>query len=266
MRIGEIDCRTALSHSRLPGLRYALNPYRGCSHGCRYCYASAVLHETRPWGEFVDVKRNLPAVLAKELKRKAGGVVGVGTVTDAYQPVEETYRITRMSLRLLLRSSFPISIQTKSPLVLRDVDILCEFEDVNVGFTLTTLDDKWRLVFEPGAPPPQDRLAAMTELSSRGIRTWAFIGPLLPLVTEEDLQGLVQSIVDAGAHEVLVDRLNLKRDTWEKLEPALRGLGMRDSWHSIVRKDPGYFKRIETQVFNICKAKGINCLSAFRGP
>lgn len=265
MKIREVSCKSALSYSRLPGYRYALNPYRGCSHGCKYCYASAVLRETRPWGDFVDAKRNLPVLLARELKKKEKGVVGIGTVTDGYQPIERRYRITRMSLELLLKNDFPVSIQTKSSLILRDIELLCKFEEINVGFTLTTLNEKWRRVFEPGASSPHERLAAMRELSSRGIRTWAFIGPILPLVTEENLEGLLSSIKDANASEVLVDKLNLKRDTWKKLEPVLTEHGMKETWWSILKNDRGYFEKIANQIFRVCRTKGINCLSAFRG-
>lgn len=262
MKIAEVTCKSALSFSQLSGYDYALNPYRGCMHGCVYCYASSVLREKRPWGEFVDVKRNIPAVLAKEVKRKEKGVVGIGTVTDAYQPVEERYSITRLCLEVLQAHEFPVCIQTKSSLILRDTDLLCEFEDASVGFTLTVLDDRWRRKFEPGASPPSERLHAMRHLSSSGIRTWAFIGPILPIVTEQDLEGVVGGIVDAGASEILIDRLNMKRDTWMKLEPVLVDLGMKDKWLSAIDgKD--YFRDVESKAFGLCQAKGINCLSAF---
>ena len=262
MKIREVRCRSALSHSRLPGLKYAVNPYRGCSHGCKYCYASAVLRETRPWGEFVDVKRNAPTILAKELRTKEKGNVGIGTVTDAYQPLEERFEITRMCLEQLLRHGFPVSIQTKSSLILRDADLICEFEEIEVGFTLTTLDEKWRRAFEPGASPSKDRLAAMKSLSSRGIRTWAFIGPILPRVTEKDLEGLIDGVADAGASEVLVDKLNMKRDTWAKLGPVLEEHEMEGDWRNLVR-DKAYFENVVDRIFGSCKTKGINCLSAF---
>lgn len=262
MKISEVSCRSALSHSRLPGLKYALNPYRGCSHGCKYCYASAVLRETRPWGEFVDVKRNAPTMLAKELRTKEKGNVGIGTVTDAYQPLEERFEITRMCLEQLLRHGFPVSIQTKSSLIMRDADLICEFEEIEVGFTLTTLDEKWRRAFEPGASPSKDRMAAMKSLSSRGIRTWAFIGPILPRVTEKDIEGLLDGIADAGASEILVDKLNIKRDTWAKLRPVLEEHGMEEDWRNLVR-DRAYFENVVDRIFGSCETKGINCLSAF---
>jgi DNA repair photolyase len=262
MKVNEVTCRSALSKSRLPGLKYALNPYRGCSHGCGYCYASAVLRETRPWGEFVDVKRNIPTILSKELRTREKGNVQIGTVTDGYQPLERRFEITRMCLEQFLRHDFPVTIQTKSSLVLRDLDLLTEFEEVDVGFTLTTLDEKWRRAFEPGASPSEDRLLAMKDLSSRGIRTWAFVGPILPLVTEKDTEELISRISDAGASEILVDKLNIKRDTWAKLAPILEEHGLEANWRTLVR-DKAYSDNVVDRLFDSSEAKGINCLSAF---
>jgi DNA repair photolyase len=262
MKVNEITSRSALSRSRLPGLKYALNPYRGCSHGCLYCYASAVLRENRPWGEFVDVKRNAPSILSKELRTKDKGNVQIGTVTDGYQPLERRFQITRMCLEQLLRHRFPVTIQTKSSLVLRDSDLITEFERIDVGFTLTTLDEKWRRRFESGASPSLDRLRAMKDLSSRGVRTWAFVGPILPEVTEGDIEDLVRRISDAGASEILFDKLNIKRDTWTKLGPVLEEHGLEERWRALVR-DEAYFERIVERLFDSCEAKGINCLSAF---
>ena len=96
MKINEVKCKSALSLSALPGLNYSLNPYRGCQHNCAYCYVPNVLRIKRTeWGNFVDVKINIPLVLSKELKIKKSGVVGISTVTDPYQPVEKKYMLTR---------------------------------------------------------------------------------------------------------------------------------------------------------------------------
>ena len=118
MNVTTISCKSALSQSRLLGYDYALNPYRGCEHGCSYCYAPYVLHEDREWGGFVDVKLDIPSVLSKELGRRKKGVVGISTVTDPYQPIEKKYELTRTCLEHLLRHDFPICIQTKSALAL----------------------------------------------------------------------------------------------------------------------------------------------------
>jgi DNA repair photolyase len=131
MNIKEIQASTAISASGLPGLDFALNPYRGCQHACAYCYSPDVLREARwrEWGDFVDVKKNLPILLSKQ-KNKLSGVVGLGTVTDPYQQAEEKYKITRYCLEQLARSDCTVSIQTKSDLVLRDLDILKKMKKV----------------------------------------------------------------------------------------------------------------------------------------
>ena len=149
--INEILVKTALSHSKLPGLDYALNPYRGCQHACVYCYAPSVIHWGQgKWGDLVEVKVNLPRILSKELRVKKKGIVGLGTVTDPYQPAEKKYEITRRCLELLLMHDFPVCIQTKSSLVLRDIDLLKKFTNLEVGITLTTNDDNVREKLEPG--------------------------------------------------------------------------------------------------------------------
>ena len=125
MKVTEITCKTALNPSSLPGLVYSLNPYRGCQHKCAYCYVPNVLRIKRcKWGEFVNVKTNIPVVLSKELRNKKQGVVAISTVTDPYQPIEKKYLLTRFCLEQLLRADFPISIQTKSDLVTRDINII----------------------------------------------------------------------------------------------------------------------------------------------
>ena len=105
-KLKEITCKSALSISNLSGLDYALNPYKGCEHGCIYCYAPSVLREDRNWGEFVDIKRNIPSVLAKELKTKKKGTIGISTVTDPYQPVEKKFEITRKCLDQISKNDY----------------------------------------------------------------------------------------------------------------------------------------------------------------
>ena len=100
MEIKKINCKSALSASRLPGLSYSLNPYRGCQHNCAYCYVPNVLRIKRDlWGDFIDVKTNIPIILSKELKKKKPGVVGLSTVTDPYQPIESKYKLTRYEIK-----------------------------------------------------------------------------------------------------------------------------------------------------------------------
>ncbi|MDD1767071.1 MAG: radical SAM protein [Methanomassiliicoccales archaeon] len=210
IRIGELTCRTALSVSRLPGLNYALNPYEGCEHACVYCYAPYVLRtDPSEWGEWVNAKVNMPSILSRELKGKEG-VVGVGTVTDPYQPIEARTSLTRMCLEQLLRSKLRVSILTKSDIVLRDLTLLAESSKVEVGMTVTARDDRIAAWFEPYAPPPSKRLRALTRMNSEGIETYVLMGPLIPIATEAELDKLISDIVETGTRRVMVDRLRLR--------------------------------------------------------
>ena len=221
--IKEILVKTALSPSKLPGLDYALNPYRGCAHACVYCYAPAVIHWNEgKWGDLVEAKINLPRILSKELRVKKKGVVGIGTVTDPYQPVEKKYEITRRCLELLLLHDFPVCIQTKSSLVLRDIDLLKEFKNVEVGITLTALDDAVREKIEPRATSVSERLRALAKLRENGIKTWIFLGPVMPHITE--VEALADAIAEVKPEYVLVDRLRLKEGMWERVRDFIEEL------------------------------------------
>jgi DNA repair photolyase len=209
--IREKQVRSILSRSGISSVDYCLNPYVGCAHGCRYCYATFMKRftgHTEPWGTFVDVKVNAPEVLQRQLKRAARGYVMFSSVTDPYQPLEESYRLTRRCLEILLKHQFPVGILTKSPLVLRDLDLIRQFDDIEVGMTITTEDDRIKKIFEPQAPPIAARIQALKELHDRGISTYVFIGPLLP----QNPESLAEKI---GPHvdSVLVDRMNYESKT-----------------------------------------------------
>ncbi|HYM38520.1 MAG TPA: radical SAM protein [Thermoplasmata archaeon] len=262
MKVREVACSTALSDTSLPGLDYALNPYRGCSIGCVYCYAPSVLRETRPWGRFVDVKRNIPAVLARELRRKARGVVGIGTVTDGYQPLEGRYRLTRYCLEQLVRFDFPVSIQTKSSLVLRDLDLLRRLHEAEVGVTITTLDEAMRRRFEPFASPSVRRIEVLRTLNQGGIRTWAFVGPILPSTTEATLAPLLRAIAEAGTRHVLYDRLRFRPGVLERVRPAAGAAGISGPLRA-AHDDPAYFDPVEVRIRVLGALAGLTVEAAF---
>ncbi|MFX0194805.1 MAG: radical SAM protein [Candidatus Hodarchaeota archaeon] len=264
MKVTEVSCKSALSKSGL-GYDYALNPYRGCEHGCTYCYAPAVLRETRPWGQFVDIKRNIPSILAKELRRRMKGHVGIGTVTDAYQPVEQRYEVTRRCLEQLLRFDFPISIQTKSSLVLRDLDLLKQFSQVDVGVTITSYDDNLRQVFEPRAASVSERLVTLEQLSAHGIATWLFLGPILPSITDKNLEDLIKAAMKSGVQEIIIDKLRLKAGIWKRMvhglkqtNPELIKVFRRTLWSN----NP-YFTIVGDEIKHLCNNYRIRCQVAF---
>ncbi len=217
--VRRVACRDALSRCGIPGLDYALNPYVGCAHACAYCYASFMKRFTgheEPWGTFVDVKENLEAALARQLRRLRPGVVTMSSVTDAWQPLEAIERKSRACLRLLAESPMTLSILTKSDRVVRDLPLLLAFHDlfgeprVKVGFSIATLSDEMASWLEPGAPPPSRRLAALRALSEAGIPTWVFIAPVLPGLADSpgDLEALAREARRCGAREVQADPMN----------------------------------------------------------
>jgi DNA repair photolyase len=220
--VSEVHCKSVLNRSGIPVVDYAVNPYVGCAHACVYCYAIFMRRftgHTGPWGSFVDVKLNAPDVLARQMTRARPGRITVGTVTDPYQPAERSYGITRGCLEVLRGHDSPVSILTKSDLVLRDRDILRTMRDVSVGLTVTTLDEQARARFEPHAPPAEARLTALRELSASGIATWAFCGPLLPFISDSANQTdrLFAAVAEAGAASVVVDSMKLRGPIWARV-------------------------------------------------
>ena len=213
----ETTCGSALNTTGIPGYDYCMNPYTGCTHACLYCYASFMCrfaNHSEPWGEFLDVKTNFPEVLAKQLggrRKRPEGRVLIGTVTDAYQPAEARFRLTASSLELLAEYQLlDVHILTKSDLVRRDAGILRRIPECEVGFTITTMDRSLSDVLEPGASPPENRLAAAAELLGAGVSVWVFIAPLLPGLTdtEASLSTLHRSLRAAGIRTIHIDPLN----------------------------------------------------------
>jgi DNA repair photolyase len=207
--VKEIQVKSILSKSKI--YDYALNPYIGCHHNCVYCYAKFMKRFTghrEPWGAFVDIKTNAPELLALEVKKKKTGRVWISGVCDAYQPAEEKYLLTRRCLEILAEHDWPFTIQTKSPLVVRDLDILKRSADCEVGFSIATADEKIRRILEPGAPPITGRIEALAILHSEGIKTFVMVAPILP-----GAQGLAD-VLKGKVDHALIDRLNYHYADW----------------------------------------------------
>lgn len=263
-----ISCQTALSPSKLPGLMYSLNPYIGCEHGCVYCYSPSVLRNKQfsdKWGEFVRAKRNIDEVLAREVKRKPKGTVGVSTVTDPYQPLEAKLKLTRKCIELLAEHRFPVSIQTKSKLVLRDSDLIVP-EKFDVGVTITTMDRRLAGVFEPVASPPEARAKVLEEFSSLGVETWLFLGPIIPMLndSEESLRQVIEVAAQTKSR-IIYDRLNLRPWVMGRLRPVLEEekQGLAEQLSNLIRDESDSWHRICSVVEGICSEIGVKCEAAF---
>ena len=206
MKVKEIFAKTILTKTAISSFDYCINPYVGCGHGCRYCYASFMKRFTghlEPWGEFIDVKVNAPYLLRKQLKRAKQGVVALSTVTDPYQPIEKKYRLTRKCLEALLETQFSVNLLTRSSLCLRDMDLFKQFKNIEVGLSITTHDERIRKMFEPNSPSIQSRVNTLRTLRQEKIQTYAFVGPMLPL-DPKPMVAMLDGLVD----EALIDRMN----------------------------------------------------------
>ncbi len=207
--VSEVCAKAILSRSKV--FDYTINPYVGCEHGCSYCYARFIKrftgHKER-WGEFVDVKINAAVLLQNEIRKKKIGRVWISGVCDPYQPLEKKYKITRRCLEILSRHCWPVTVQTKSVLVLRDLELLRGIKDVEVGFSIPTSDDSIRMMFEPKASSIGERIDALEKLHLEGIKTFAMVAPMLPNV--EALPSQLAGKVDY----VLVDKMNYHDADW----------------------------------------------------
>jgi len=226
LKITEVKCKNALVRSKISGVDYALNPYTGCQHGCVYCYAEFMkkyTNHSEEWGEFVDVKINIADRLREQVKKTKPGVVMVGTVTDAYQPLEKRFCLIRQCLEILADADFPVSIQTKSDLVLRDLDILKKIKDKEIGFTITCPDPEVERMFEPGASGLERRFEALVKLKENGIPTFVFFGPVLPFFSDNvnSIRLLFQRLQTIKVKKVYLDKMNYLKGKRKKISSLL---------------------------------------------
>ncbi|MGQ3674857.1 PA0069 family radical SAM protein [Xanthobacter sp. TB0139] len=211
--VGEERARSIITRNTSPdvGFDRSINPYRGCEHGCIYCYArpshawqglSAGLDfETR-----LFIKPDAPELLRRELSspRYKPKVIALGSNTDCYQPIERQYELTRRILEVLAEFGHPVGLVTKSGLVERDIDILAPMAEkglVKVAISMTTLDPKLSRLMEPRAASPQRRLAAMRRLSAAGIRVVVLTAPLIPALNDMEIERILEAAKEAGARE-----------------------------------------------------------------
>jgi DNA repair photolyase len=226
IKITEVECKNALVKSGIEGVNYALNPYTGCQHACVYCYAEFMKKYTNhiePWGEFVDVKINIADRLHQQIRKTKPGTIMIGTVTDAYQPLEEKYQLTRRCLEILADADFPVFIQTKSDLISRDIDVLKKIKDKELGLTITCPDPKTEKIFEPNATSLERRFEALAKLKKNGIPTFVFFGPILPYFSDDvnSFKLLFDRLQKIGIKNVYLDKMNYLKSKFKKIRLLL---------------------------------------------
>lgn len=256
MIVKEIETKNVLTQSNLPVSDYSVNPYVGCAHACKYCYASFMKRFTghsEPWGAFVDVK-HWPPILRPE--RYAGKELFIGSVTDPYQPLEETCKRTRALLEQLQGSGCKISIATKSDLVLRDLDLIKTFPDARVSWSINTLDEDFRKEMDE-AVSIERRLAAMKAFHDAGVRTTCFISPIFPGIT--DPPAIIRR-AKAHCNLIWLENLNLRgsykavilgyiREKHPDLLPLYQAIYQRN--------DRAYWALLDAQLREFTRAEGL---------
>lgn len=256
MTIKEIMCKSILTKSKLPGCDYVINPYSGCLMNCVYCYSRFIKRFTghkEPWGSYVDVKINAVDILEKEIKHAKKGMVFLSSITDAYQPIEKKYKLTRKILEILLEHQFPVSILTKSALVLRDMDLFKRFNDITVGVSISSLDKNIK-DFEPIAAPPKERIKILRTLHKNKINTYAHLGPILPGFT--DLPKIFASI-KGTVDDVWLESFNTTGKNWTGVEKILKRKypGLLPKYKEIffTKKKESYLIGLKKEISNLSK-------------
>jgi DNA repair photolyase len=224
-RYQEVTCRSALNPVKGMPFKWTLNPYRGCTHGCHYCFARRyqTQFDLGPGDEFsslIFVKVNLPEVLRREIDKPSWTreLVALGTATDPYQPIEGHYKLTRRSLEALIAGRTPVGIVTKGPMIVRDADLLAELSRVarcTVCLSVPTVDEAaWRAL-EPGTAHPLQRLRAVRTLREAGINAGVLMAPIVPGFTTQTskLDATIKAIADHGAAFMGANVLYLKGGT-----------------------------------------------------
>ena len=251
--VGEKDVKSVMTKSNLPVGGYSVNPYVGCTHACKYCYASFMKRftgHTEPWGTFLDVKR-WPEI--KNPKKYAGQRIVIGSVTDGYNPQEERFGNTRKLLEQLRGSDAEILICTKSDLVVRDLDILKEMGKITVSWSINTLDENFKNDMD-SAVSIERRIAAMKKVYDAGIRTVCFVSPVFPGITDFeaifervknqcDLFWLENLNLRGGFKKTILDYIAGKRPELVQLYDEIYNKG-----------DRSYFKELETKAEAMAKA------------
>jgi DNA repair photolyase len=295
--------RTLIARNESPdvGFDASINPYRGCSHGCAYCYARPT-HEYLGLSAGLDfethilVKQDAPELLEKTLRSPSWEpeVIAISGVTDAYQPVERKLRITRGCLAVLAKYRNPCVIVTKSGLVTRDIDLLRELADHDaaaVNVSITSLDDHVRRVMEPRASPPHERLRAVEALAKAGIPVGVLVAPIVPGLTDSEIPAIVAAAARAGARQVRSVVLRLPHGVADLFEAwlarhfpdraakvmsrvrSLRGGRRYDSRYFTRQRGEGVFADQIADLFELaCRRAGVNVdppklsTAAFRRP
>lgn len=260
MRVQEVKAKSIITKTKLPDGDFVINPYIGCTHGCRYCYARFMKRftgHTEPWGSFVDVKINAPDLVPKDTGKYKHKRIIVGSVTDPYQPLEKKHKLTRRILEKLIPLQPQVNIMTKSSLVLRDIDLLKQFKKCIVAVSLATLEDTTRKKLEPLAPSVERRIGALERLYKEKIETALFISPIFPWITDwKKIINKTKNFVD----EYWFENLNFYPSIRGEIYKILKEINpdLVDKYQEIYSKNNNYWNKEAEKIEKFCRSGNIS--------
>ena len=262
MIVKEIKVNDYLTKSNLPASDYVINPYVGCSHGYKYCYASFMKRftgHTEDWGTFIDVKRCDKKINLNKISKKS---VFLSSVTDCYNQLEEKYKLTRHILEQIVDSDCYLSISTKSKLILRDIDLLKQIKNLSVSMSINTLDENFRNDMD-NASTIEERLNTLRELHDNGIYTVLFMSPIFPYITEwKEIIEKSKNYVD----EYWFENLNLRGQYKTYIMNYIRNKYPKyyDSYVDIyIKNKKEYWISLSNNINNYCQKNNINYINYF---
>lgn len=262
MVIKELNIKDYLTKSNLPDSDYVINPYVGCTHGCKYCYASFMKRFTghkEKWGEFIDIKRCDKPI---DLNKITGKNVFLSSVTDCYNQYEKEYCITRNILKQLVNSDCNLSISTKSKLILRDIDLLKQMKNLIVCMSINTLDETFRSDMD-NASTIKERMDTLKELHNNGIYTILFMSPIFPYITEwKEIIDNTKNYIDEYWFENLNLRGSYKKDILDYIKNNYSNL-YSDYIDIYLKKNNKYWKDLAEEINNYCNLNNINYTNYF---
>ena len=262
MVIKELNIKDYLTKSNLPDSDYVINPYVGCTHGCKYCYASFMKRFTghkENWGEFIDIKRCDKPI---DLNKITGKNVFLSSVTDCYNQYEKEYCITRNILKQLVNSDCNLSISTKSKLILRDIDLLKQMKNLIVCMSINTLNEKFRSDMD-NASTIKERMDTLKELHNNGIYIVLFMSPIFPYITEwKEIIDQTKDYVDEYWFENLNLRGNYKKEILDYIRTNYSDL-YSDYIDIYLKKNNKYWKDLAEEINNYCNLNNINYTNYF---
>jgi DNA repair photolyase len=263
MKVNQTIAKSIITKSNIPGIDYVINPYIGCQHACIYCYAEFMKrftgHTGETWGDFLDVKNYDWEKIKPE--KYDGKTILLSSVTDPYTSLEVKYENTRRVLERLVGTKANLQVLTKSSLVERDIDLFKQFENIQVGISLNSLDQEFARIIEPRASKPLDRLNALQSIADAGISTFIFISPIFPKIS--DWSGIIKAGLSI-TNEFHFENLNFRSHNISRIMNIVnQRYPQLVEYYNDIRKDTALWNEIEEDIEEVCRMKHLKCKISF---